>query len=134
MTKRYEYIPDYRCHAKRHSFSYRNVEAWNNLSNYVVNSESLNHFKSNLEKNFNNQFNIYVQQKSNLRHFQMHMFYVLNSRRMFLQKIIILCEQLINNLNNYRKFGRKNIISNFDANDYSYKSQQKWTKQLTHRE
>ena len=35
---------------KRHSFSYRSIDHWNNLPNDVVNSRTVNELKSNLDR------------------------------------------------------------------------------------
>ena len=40
---------DYKHDIKRHSFNHRVVSNWNNLPNYVVNSISVNYFKTNCD-------------------------------------------------------------------------------------
>ena len=41
--------PNFTSNAKRYSFAYRSIDAWHRLPNYVVNSESVNSFKSNID-------------------------------------------------------------------------------------
>ena len=41
--------PMFQANPKRHSFAYRSVDEWNILPNFVVNSETLNVFKSNID-------------------------------------------------------------------------------------
>ena len=47
-------VPLYRSNVKRHSFSYRSVREWNRLPNAVVNSETVNRFKTNYDAFLNN--------------------------------------------------------------------------------
>ena len=42
-------MPNFFHDVKRHSFNNRVVVGWNNLPNYVVNSEDVNDFKSNYD-------------------------------------------------------------------------------------
>ena len=42
-------VPAFRSDIKRHTLSYRNIQFWNELPNYVVNSEDLNSFKTNFD-------------------------------------------------------------------------------------
>ena len=41
-------VPGYRA-IKRHTLSYRSVQTWNELPNFVVNSDNLNSFKTNFD-------------------------------------------------------------------------------------
>ena len=42
-------VPAFRSDIKRHTLSYRSIQFWNELPNYVVNSEDLNSFKTNFD-------------------------------------------------------------------------------------